>query len=106
MVLGLSIIGEDMFSFTGKNSLIPLRVKKSAIKCNIYPVVNPKYIEFNWYSDVTNLTIQENNKKPIMLWVKPLWFDVPIRKLSIPKSLNTKLPLNKNKQANPAVKAK
>lgn len=47
MVLGLSIIGEDMFSSRGKNSLIPLRVKKSATKCNRYPVVNPKYIEFN-----------------------------------------------------------
>lgn len=93
MVLGLSIIGEDMFSSRGKNSLIPLRVKKSATKCNRYPVVNPKYIEFNWYFIVTNFTIQENKRKPIMLWVKPLWVDVPIRKVIIAKSLNTKLPL-------------
>ena len=38
---------------------------------------------------VINFTVYEITRKPIILWVKLLWLDTPMRKLVMPKSPNT-----------------
>lgn len=96
-LLGLIIIGDEMFVFRGKNNLTPFIVKKSANRCKTYPIMNPEYTRDKLYFTVANLTIYETARKPIMLWVKPLWLDSPMNRVTMPKRPNILFSVRKYK---------